>query len=356
MRLLSTGIVTSVTALLLSGCAGTVSSPSSTMPGSLGHAGLHGSPISVIPEKYLARRAKPFRGKIAPDVARRGIYVSALLDSHLYGFTKNNAGNGPPTCSVPATDVNGFGVDNSGNLIIPEGRGGITVWIGPAMCGKPQAPQTIDDPFGDADDASAVDAVNGKIVVADFFDFIGAGSVTICTLASGSCSPNLTSPNMALVAGVAINSAGDCWADALGSNGLAALVYFAGCAGSGQLATGFTNGFFGGIDIDSKGNLVTTSLLGPDLAPPSTVNVYSGCNPACTLLSSTALNGLSIYGHVGRQNSRYVTTNLETGDVEVYHYKKTGVTPFYSFAGGLPCITDICEAAAYNPGSPKSEG
>jgi hypothetical protein len=215
------------------------------------------------------------------------------------------------------------------------------------------APRNDHQCVRDAVDASAVDAVNGKIAVADFFDFIGSGSISICTLASGGCSPKLASPNMALVRGVAINTAGDCWADALGTSGLAVLVYFAGCTGSGQLATGFTNGFYGGIDIDSHGNLVTTGLLGPDFAPQSTVNVYSGCNPACTLLSSTALEGLSTYGHVGKQNSRYVTTDLDSGDVEVYRYRKTGLSFAYSFTGGLPCATESCEAAAYNPSSPK---
>ncbi len=67
------------------------------------------------------------RGKGAPDFAKRGIYVSALLDTHLYGFPKNNSGNGPPFCSVPATGVNDFGVDNFGNLIVPQGMDGITV-------------------------------------------------------------------------------------------------------------------------------------------------------------------------------------------------------------------------------------
>ena len=59
---------------------------------------------------------------------------------------------------------------------------------------------------------------------------------------------------------------------------------------------------------------------------PSAVNVYSGCNPACTPLSSTAVAGLSMYGHVGKQNARYVTTDIVTATVEVYQYKKTGLT------------------------------
>jgi len=131
------------------------------------------------------------------------------------------------------------------------------------------------------------------------------------------------------------------------------LVYFAGCTGSGQLATGFTNGFEGGVDIDNGGNLVTTSLLSPGFTLPSTVNVYSGCKPACTLLSSTPLAGESAYGHVRKQNARYVTTDILSADVEVYMYNKTGLSLYYSFTGGLPCVIYQCVAAAYDPSSPK---
>jgi hypothetical protein len=355
MRLLLTAISTSVTLALLAGCTGNAASPSSTTTGALGLAGLHENPVSVIPQNYLPVRIKPMRGKVAPDFARRGIYVSALSDTHLYGFPKNNSGNEPPFCSVPATDVNGFGVDNSGNLIVPEGAGGITVWKGPAMCGKIQTPPvTITDPFGVAVDASAINATTGNIAVANDFGLtVGPGSIAICTLASGTCSTNLTNPNMSRAASVATNSAGDCWADGINGSEEAVLIYFAGCAGPGQLATGFLNPADGGIDIDSHGNLVTTSILGPSFTLPSVVYVYSGCNPACTLLSSTPIAGLSMYGHVGKQNSRYVTTDLLFADVEVYQYKKTGLTLLYSFTGGLPCATNECEAAAYDPGSPK---
>ena len=355
MRLSSSAISTLLAVVLLSGCSGSASSPNSTMPGALGLAGLHGNPVSVIPQKYLPVRIKPMRGKVAPDFARRGIYVSALLDTHLYGFPKNNSGNEPPFCSVPATDVNGFGVDNSGNLIVPEGSDGITVWNGPAMCGKIQVPpQAITDPFGVAVNASAINAAAGNIAVANDFGLtVGPGSIAICTVASGTCSTNLTNPNLARAASVAMNGAGDCWADGINGSEEAVLIYFAGCAGPGQLATGFINPADGGIDIDSHGNLVTTSLLGPFLTLPSVVYVYSGCNPACTPLSSTPLAGLSMYGHVGKQNARYVTTDLLFADVEVYQYKKTGLTLLYSFTGGLPCATNECEAAAYDPSSPK---
>jgi hypothetical protein len=355
VRLISTAISTSVAVVLLAGCSGNASSPSSTIPSAVGLAAPHGSPVSAIPQKYLPVGIKPMRGKRPLYYfPAKGIYVSALLGSLLYGFPKNNSGNEPPFCSVPADGVNDFGVDNSGNLIVPQGTDGITVWKGPQMCGYSAPPATITDPYGEAADASAVNALTGNIAVANLFGVSGApGSISICTVASGTCSIDLNNPNMDLVAGVAMNGAGDCWANAYDTSSVAVLVYFAGCTGSGQIATGFTNYTYGGVDVDKHGNLVTTSLYGPSGSLPSVVNVYSGCNPACTLISSTALTGESLYGHVGKVNQRYVTTDLLYADVEVYKYRAKGLSLYYSFTGGLPCATDLCEAAAYDPSSTK---
>ncbi|MFY9718516.1 MAG: hypothetical protein WAK16_02625 [Candidatus Cybelea sp.] len=358
MRLISTAVCGSVALVLLAGCSGSASgnasTPNSSVPSAAGLLTVYGNTINVIPKQYMPARIKPMRGKRVPAFPMKGIYVSEISSSSLYGFPKNNSTDADPFCSVPASDVQGFGVDNSGNIILPEGTGGVVVWQGPQMCGNSGPPVTITDPYGTAIDASAINAETGNIAVANVKD-TGAtpGSISICTLASGTCSTNLTNSNLNLVGGVGMNSAGDCWADGLNTSAVAVLVYFAGCTGAGQLASGFTNGFYGGVDIDNGGNLVTTSLFGPGFSLPSTVNVYSGCNPACTLLSSTLLNGESIYGHIGKQNARYVTTNVELSDVEVYTYTKTGLTLYYSFIGGLTCDTSECAAAAYSPSSKK---
>ncbi len=360
MRLLSTAISAAVSLVIIAGCSGNASSPSPAMPSAtgggsrvaVGLSGLLGSPISVIPKEYLPARIEPMRGNPATPYNMKGIYVSALMAPHLYGFPKNNSANEAPFCSVPASGVNGFGADNSGNLIVPEGFNGIRVWEGPTMCGT-GPPRKITDPYGQAVDASAVNALTGNIAVANLFDTSGPGSISVCTVASGTCSTNLTNPNVVSVWAVAMNRAGDCWADASSASDTTLLVYFAGCTGSGQLATGFQNPLYGGIDIDRQGNLVTTSLYGRRHRPPSVVYIYSGCNPACTLLSSTHLMGESMYGHVGKWNLRYVTTDLTFADVEVYQYHKTGLSFYYSFKGGLPCAADQCEAAAYSPSTPK---
>ena len=358
MRLLSAALCTTVAVSLLAGCSGNTSSPSSSVPSTGGAnvqahgAGLRGIAVNAIPKQFMPRKLMPIRGRLATAAEMQGIYVSTFGGSDLYGFPKNNAGNGPSTCTVsPTTSVNNFGVDNSGNLMVPNAFSGVSVY-GPGMCGPLLG--TITDPYGQASDASAVSATTGNIAVGNIFGNSGNhGNIAVCTLTSGTCSTDLTNSAIYEIGGVAMAANGDCWADAINSADVAQLVYFAGCSGAGVVATGFTNGFYGGVDIDGKGNLVTVSLFGPSFSLPSIVNVYSGCNPACTLLSSTTLTGENIFGHLGKVSARFVTPNLESADIEVYRYKPSGLTLNYSFTGGIPCATDECEGAGYSPSSLK---
>lgn len=362
MRLFSAALSTAVAAGLLAGCAGNSTGSNSSLPNPVagaqvhlvGATGFRGIPVSAVPQKFLNIHHRGLFGKAAPPLAIRGIYVSQFGSTGLWGFPKNNSGNGPATCEITSTtSVNGFGVDKTGSLMIPDAFSGVAVYDNSQMCGTLLG--TITDPFGQASDASAINAVNGNIAVGNIFDNSGLpGSLSVCTLSSLTCSTNLTNSNIFEMGGVAMASNGDCWADAINSGDVAVLVYFQGCAGSGVVATGFSNGFYGGIDIDNKGNLVTISLLNSSFGLPSQVNVYSGCNPACTLLSSSNLAGESIFGHLGRQNGRFVTTDLETASTEVYSYSATGgLSLLYSFTGGIPCATDECEAAAYSPSSKR---
>jgi hypothetical protein len=357
MRLLSAALCTTVAVSLLAGCSGNTSSPSSSVPtvgaNTRAHVGgLRGIAVNVIPKQFLPTKLMPRRGKQAPEAVMQGTYVSTFGGDILYGFPKNNSGNGPSTCSVsPTTSVNGFGVDNSGNLMVPNGFDGVSVY-GPGMCGPSLG--TITDPYGQAADASAISATTGNIAVGNIFDTSGEpGSISVCTLSSGTCSTNLTNPSIFEMAGVAMAPNGDCWGDAIDESDVAVLVYFAGCSGGGVVTTGFVNPFYGGVDIDKNGNLVTESLFGPSFSLPSYVYVYSGCNPTCTLISSSPLTGESIFGHLGKVSQRFVTTNLESADVEVYKYRPSGLTLQYSFTGGIPCASDECEAAAYSPSSIK---
>ena len=111
--------------------------------------------------------------------------------------------------------------------------------------------------------------------------------------------------------------------------------------------------YYGGIDIDNKQNIVAISLLATSFALPSTVSTYSGCSTGtCTRVSGpTDLSGEVVFGHVGRQNERFVVGDVEDAVISVYSYSpSTGLgSLLYSFNNGINCTSDECEGAAYMP-------
>jgi hypothetical protein len=144
---------------------------------------------------------------------------------------------------------------------------------------------------------------------------------------------------------------GNCWADADNAAFTAVvLTYWAGCTGTGQAATGFSNTGFGGVDVDNKGNIVTLNWHG---SAGTDLWVYSGCNPACTSVSDNPLtNDTAIFGHIGRQGQRLVVGAYLNGQVDIYAYTPTKLTYYYSFNNSLSANGDV-EGAAYNPSSKK---
>lgn len=356
MRLLSSARMLTVATVLLAGCSGNMSGPptaasaNETPPFSHRHVKPHWSfPASVVPGlddavpppgATIARIAKP-RGNTG------GIYVSQFLGTSILAYAHKNAPNNPPTCSVgPVSDPNGIAVDGKGNLIDPDGGShSVIIFAGPGMCGAQIG--TLFDPFGQPTDAASADAVNGVIAVANIYGpsaYSAAGSIAMCTL-SGGCTTNLQNPAMYEVAGVAMDNSGNCWADAQNASGFATLTYFAGCSGSGQEATGFTNMFYGGVDIDRNGNLVTLSTF------DSKIYVYKGCNPACTLVGGPfPMLNEAVYGHLNKQSMTLCTGDFELGQMDVYYYNPTAVTYWYSFNNALN-IYDVPVGCAYNPRS-----
>jgi hypothetical protein len=145
-----------------------------------------------------------------------------------------------------------------------------------------------------------------------------------------------------------MDNSGNCWGDGIDPSGLATLTYFAGCSGGGVQATGFVNSSFGGIDIDASGNLVTIDGFAP------AVYVYSGCNPACTLVGGPfPLIGDAIFGHLNSKfNNKLATGNFVNGQIDIYRYTPTSLTYAYSFNNGLSPSLDV-EGAAYNKRSPQ---
>jgi hypothetical protein len=297
----------------------------------------------------------PFFGKPAPATAKRGIYVSQVAGSNILGYKKGQRSNDPAICTVPFSigSVNNVAVDGAGNLIDPDGAAGaIIIGQGPNMCGAEAA--MISDPYGQPVDASSANALTGKIAVANTFDNGSTpGSISVCTVSAG-CKKNLTNPAMDGVAAVALDNQGNCWADGINPSIQATLTYFAGCSGGGVQTTGFTNSGPGGIDIDASGNLVTIDVRGGGSSGTGVVDVYSGCKPACKLLSSTPLIAPAIYGHLNSlHNNKLAVADFDNGQIDIYSYSPTGgVTYLYSFNDGLSANLFV-EGVAYNKRSPQ---
>lgn len=355
MRLISSALCTTVAVALLAGCSGNMSQTTPSVPGSTGQTQSryeHGKfiphwsyPASVVPHLGAQPRYREVLQRFAKKHGNNGgIYASEFYGTSMYGYQHVNTGNNPPTCSVgPVSYVNGQAVDGKGNLIDPDGgTRSVIVFSGPGMCGSEAG--SFSDGYGQPSDAASADAVNGTIAVGNIFDTSGAGSVSVCTL-SGGCTANLTNPNMYEVAGVAMDNSGNCWASATNSAGTATLTYFAGCTGSGTAATGYVNTYYGGLDIDKNGNLVAISAF------DSNVYVYSGCNPACTLVGGPfALHGEAVFGHLNKQSMTLCTGDFVNGEMDVAYYSPSAVTYWYSFNNGLSSSLEP-EGCSFNPRS-----
>jgi hypothetical protein len=354
MRLLKPALCAIVTAAVLSACSGGSSSTPTASNGT-GYAltrsadGHHFIPhwtkrASLIPEGTHFDRM-PHRGvrPLGPGVG--GIYVSELFGDQIFEYSHRNTSNGPPNCEINGISYpNDIASDNQGNIIDPDGgTETIQVFTGKGACG-PQIGSTSDS-YGEPVDASSANAATGTIAVANIFDNnFEAGSVSLCTLSSG-CTTNLTNSSLFLVGSVAVAKNGDCWASGIDGYGNPQLIWFQGCAGSGESVTGYTSYSFGGIDIDNKGNIAVIDSLG------QTVTIYSGCNPACNVVAGPyQLQGFSIYGKFNRQAMTFVVADVEYGSVDVYKYHDGSLNYYFSFDNGLTGYDGV-EGIAQSPRS-----
>ncbi len=304
-----------------------------------GCGGGSSSPGAVLPDGSQTGAAA--RAKAQPDAAfRLGIYVST--ESGVAGYRMR--GNGQ-TCTVKgAAPYSGVAVDGAENLIVLGGGGSnaIDVYGGPRMCGRLLG--SVADPYGQPSDAASMNSAISTIAVGNIFDVSGPGSISLCTLARG-CTKNLTNGNIFELAGVAMSNAGDCWASATNATGVATLTYFKKCSGAGQTATGFMNAYYGGLDIDRDGNLVSVSAFDAKLY------VYKGCRPGCTLIGGPfALLDNSIFGHLDSHSTHFAAADYARSQVDVYRYSPTSVTYDYSF-GGSSRSSHAVVGVAYHPRS-----
>ena len=368
MRLLTAAVCTTVAAALLAACSGNGSSPSSgaggagLTPQTIKTAHHHGQlALATVPRALI--RYEKFHGKVAPAGVTRGQYVQEFFTTgpNIFGYPKNDSANGPPTCTLSTgSNVNDFGTDRAGNIIIPNAFSGVLVYAPPpasGICGTLLG--TITDSYGQASSAAALDAVNGTIVVGQIGGGTSTGVVT-CTLSSLTC-VSLSSPAMGSLAGVAMDASGNCYADAFDINtGFPGLWVYAGCTGTGTeltSANGFSEPYYGGLSVDNRGNLAVVSLFNASFSTPSLMTVYSGCSTGtCTTVGGPfTLGGEAVFGHLGKQNERWTSPNISTGFIDVYAYTGhgTGLSYLYSFNAGLACFTYLCEASNYGPTSPR---
>jgi hypothetical protein len=152
--------------------------------------------------------------------------------------------------------------------------------------------------------------------------------------------------------GVALAPNGDCWATGMNyassESGGPALAYFAHCQGRGVIASGFQNPkYLRGIDIDDSGNLVVISC-----GNSAALYIYSGCNPACTLVGGPfkLLAHYSYYGHLDARSKRFVAANYQKAQLDVYSYSTSGIKYEYSINNGLS-RPDGVVGAAFSPPS-----
>jgi len=368
MRFFTAALCTTVAAAFLASCSGNGSSPSSSAPGGGGSMpqGIksthHLEALTTAP-KWLIHARQTHIIK-APASGVKGIASAEffLTTANVSVFPKNNSANGPAVCTdSTGSNINDLASDSSGNLIVPDAFSGVYVYAPPftsSSCGTLLG--IITDSAGQASDAAAIDAATGTIVVGNI-----GGEVELCTLSSLSCT-TATSPNMSTLAGVAMDKSGNCYADAFNTSGTVSLWTYSGtpsapCTGSGTelgSANGFVEPYYGGLDVDNKGNLVVVSLFkNSSFALPSSITVYSGCaTGTCTVVGGPFdANGSAeyVFGHVGRQNERFVAGNVFTGlDVYAYTGHGTGLTYMYSFSP-TGCATNECEAAAYMPNAQR---
>jgi hypothetical protein len=352
MRLLSAAVCTTIAAALLASCSGGSSPSGSVVPGNgMSSQGKHHAIAMYNIPRSVAQLVHDGRlhGKKAPSSAVKGSWASGFFGVDVLGFPKNNSGNGPATCDLgDSGSVNGFGVDTAGDVIIPQAFSGVEVYA--PGCGALLG--TISDIYGQAADAAAINAATGTIIVGHI------GTVATCTLSSLTCT-ELSAPGLSGFTSVAMDKAGNCYAQGDDTSDVIKLWYWAGCTGTGTNPSGFSEPgtFPGGLDVDNAGNLVAISQENTSDAVSGNATVYSGCGTGtCTVVTGpTQLtptgSGVDIdYCRLGRQNERLICGDASFSQVDVFTYLPSRTPSYlYSFNNGM--TSDAVEAAAYSPSS-----
>jgi hypothetical protein len=305
----------------IAACSGGMGSPSSpptsaaqfTLPASA-------SPVGI--------RRLDLEARIMPPKKSNLIYASNISGEDVDGWPNPNNRNLDAICAIgapyePLDGVEGFAVDPHGYLVVPATTSGgyyVSVWKPncSARVWQAEIPST-EKPF----DAYSDNAATGIVAVAVTRQgYSNVSGIVLCSESTGCGSP-ITNPAVRDAFGVAMAKNGDCWLEASGPS----LFYFHKCSGSGKLATGTMNAETGGLFIDTQGHLGS-------IDPSGMLWVYSGCKPACSLVSKSTLIGTPQYGGLDAKG-KYLAVGDPIGSgpkVDVYSYSPTsGATYSYSF-------------------------
>jgi len=366
MRLFTSAACATVAVALLAGCSGTnFGSTSSSLPTATAQSRMHGprfAPLNMVPAWMLPAGISRLHLnlRMAPAKTHKSlIYASNFYQSEMWGYPDPNSANGPATCTLGNASnylkyINGFGVDTAGDVMVPaytpNDDGYLSINVFAPKCGALLWQAEVDT--GQPADAYSSNGATGSILVGELADYDNNdyGALVICSKASSCGTPFTNSAVTGYGAGVAMAKNGDCWLSAATStNSGFVLVYFAGCTGTGEVATGTSNTYYGGLFIDGKGNLGSIDLSG-------TLYVYSGCNPKCSLVGSTKLEGEALFGGLDGTGKYLSLGDYENNAVDIYSYNsKTGTAKYlYSFTNGLTSGSEnLVETAHFAPRNKK---
>lgn len=370
MRFFNSAIGVAVAIGLLAGCSSSnLGSTSSSLPNVGQQSGVRGlvhAPRSLVDAWMLPAGIKRLRLNThdVPMPAKKKkkglIYASNFYLTQMWGFPNPNKSNGPATCTLgtsskPLEYVNGFGTDTKSDVMVPgytgQDSGYLSINVFKPNCGALIWQSEINT--GQPDDAYGDNGATGTILVGLLADYGNSdfGAAVLCSMSSGCSSPMTNSAITGYVAGVAMAKNGDCWlSGATYETTGFVLVYFKGCTGSGETATGTSNTNYGGLFIDTKGNLGSVDTAGGMLY------VYSGCNPACTLVSSTTLHGESLFGGLNKSGKELALGDIANNEVDIYSYSPAkGATYSYSFNNGLTSgSSNLVETGHFAPRNSKT--
>jgi len=312
----------------LGACSGGIGSPGSPLPSAAAQTTIPG-PIPAVGIRSLGLDTR-----VRPAGKSNLIYASNTLGEDVDAWPNPDTENLGPTCAIGAPYqtlkyVKGFAVDPYGYLVVPAEISNSAPYTWTVSVWKPNCNARVwqvELPSNEiAVDAYSNGATNGAVLAVQRTSSSAVNGLVVC--APSGCGLPFTNPAITYANGVAVSKKGECWLQGSGQGSVYELVYFPNCNGSGELATGVRNSSGYGLFIDTEGHLGSIDGQAEKLW------VYSGCNPACSLVSQSTLMNTPVYGGLDAKGENLVIGDpCECGEtLDVYKYSPTsGATYSYS--------------------------